>query len=189
MKKLFVILLVCSASMLMNSLNAVFEGEHAVLCKSRQTGHNHTAYLENCSKEAQEAACNTHAGIADPVSCKLYTSEPELDKLWADNGLDSILECKVKASGTGFRYLVPDCSEGSKKDICGMEYLQVTGCKVFGKDLAGLKKAKEAHINKAAVTCTVAGIEYEIPALDCEPDTKRAACTGARPVSCVYRKI
>ena len=166
--------------------------ENAVLCKSKSSGKQYAAFVEDCDREKQESACNTKAGVADPVACKLFTSEAEADKFWAENPMSGLLECKNKASGLGFRYIAPDCSEGTKKDICTSEYLEVTGCKVFD-DQKELMKEQRTHINRAYVTCLIEAADtktdYEVPARDCEPETQKAACVGGKPTTCEIRKI
>lgn len=172
--------------------------ENAVLCKTKAAPHKlYAAYVDACTKANMEEACQTDENIADPVSCKLFTSEAEVQKFWDDNKMTSIIECQSQLNGIGFRVVGPDTSEATRNSVCPASLmLKPVEWKDFGSDQKALTKAMKTHINRGFVKCSltipVVGQKIlDLPGRDCTEETQRLVCAqaGAVPIGqCEIRK-
>lgn len=157
-------------------------GGSVVLCKTR-VGKTLFAVPSNgasCDdKDAQQCACNTNHGIADPVACTDFVSDveknPYLDKYKKRFGL----ECKLDA-GISERVIVPDCSKPVLDTECSPKEGVVTACGVISNDQSVLDKWAGTFTNTAVVKCKIkkTGDTFSRPAADCSKDTQKKACPG-----------
>lgn len=163
-------------------------GGYAVLCKTRLGKVQYAKQVKTCDTASQAEACDTAAGIADPVSCTRYPTDYQLTEFLNSNAQINGLECKLSASGTAFRALVGECSVPIANFLCGPKLGVLKTCTFISNDPAARTSWLAEFYNKAMVTCKIkdTGNTYKRPARDCDTDTQRSACPidSTDPVGC-----
>ncbi|MBA3751231.1 hypothetical protein H0X06_00300 [Candidatus Dependentiae bacterium] len=185
LKKLLIVVLSMAASIVYAE-----EAHVAVLCKTRDTKTVFAAKSEGCDKAQQEEACDTDRDMADPIECKKFGTEKEMDEFLLKNTKRFGLTCRINATGGVYRAYAADCGARAKNVECDPASTKVLECKDFGTDIKELDKYIEAKLMDSQVTCKLpTGQNIDLPVSDCSQATQDATCqknTGFKgnPVSC-----
>ena len=163
----------------------------AVLCKSKATGATYAAAAKDCSDTSKRSACQTAAGLADPVDCKTFTDDAAYTKYFQDHYPQSVVTCKLTIGIQNmYRQSLPDCDPASIKVSCQPGTSTVVGCKSFGTDYKAAYTYANENLSSAWVTCqgaTAADIRV-IPATSCSLQSQQEACQSAlgygKPIDC-----
>lgn len=154
-------------------------GGRAVLCQTRfGTPKKFAVPVSNCDPQTLQDACDTEAGFADPLSCTPFITDLEFTRFLNDNRKRYGIECQLLSNGTAYRVRVPDCSPAVKDDMCKPNAATVKYCSDFGPDDTVLARWLDQFPDPALITCkeNQTGINYMVPARDCNPETLKMAC-------------